>query len=38
MAVKKTLTRAIPSSTGGKVVSCNLTMKFEQGTEGEDDQ
>ena len=37
MAVKKTLTRAIPSSSGGKVVSWNLTMKYEQGTEGEDD-
>jgi hypothetical protein len=37
MAVKKTLTRATPSSTGGKVVSWNLTMKYEQGTEGKDD-
>jgi len=37
MAIKKTLTRAIPSSTGGKVVSWNLTMKYEQGTEGEAD-
>jgi len=37
MAIKKTLTRAVPSSTGGKVVSWQLTMKYEQGTEGEDD-
>ena len=37
MAIKKTLTEAIPSSTGGKVVSWNLTMKYEQGTEGKDD-
>ena len=37
MAVKKTLIEAIPSSTGGKVVSWNLTMKYEQGTEGKDD-
>ena len=37
MAIKKTLTGAVPSSTGGKVVSWNLTMKYEQGTEGEDD-
>ena len=37
MAIKKTLTEAVPSSTGGKVVSWNLTMKYEQGTEGEDD-
>ena len=37
MAVKKTLTEAIPSSTGGKVVSWELTMKYEQGTEGEAD-
>ena len=37
MAVKKTLTEAIPSSTGGKVVSWELTMKYEQGTEGKDD-
>ena len=35
MAVKTTLTGAIPSSTGGKVVSWELTMKYEQGTEGE---
>ena len=37
MAIKKTLIEAIPSSTGGKVVSWNLTMKYEQGTEGKDD-
>jgi hypothetical protein len=37
MAIKKTLIGAIPSSTGGKVVSWNLTMKYEQGTEGKDD-
>ena len=37
MAVKKTLIEAVPSSTGGKVVSWELTMKYEQGTEGKDD-
>ena len=37
MAIKKTLTGAVPSSTGGKVVSWQLTMKYEQGTEGEAD-
>ena len=37
MAIKKTLIEAIPYSTGGKVVSWNLTMKYEQGTEGEAD-
>ena len=37
MAVKKTLIRAIPSSTGGKVTRWDLTMKYEQGTEGKDD-
>ena len=37
MAVKKTLIGAVPSSTGGKVVSWELTMKYEQGTEGKDD-
>ena len=36
MAVKKTLIEAVPSSTGGKVVSWELTMKYEQGTEGKD--
>ena len=37
MAIKKTLIGAVPSSTGGKVVSWRLTMKYEQGTEGKDD-
>ena len=37
MAVKKTLIGAIPSNEGGKVVAWNLAMKYEQGTEGEDD-
>ena len=37
MAVKKTLIEGVPSSTGGKVVSWELTMKYEQGTEGEAD-
>ena len=37
MAIKKTLIEAVPSSTGGKVVSWRLTMKYEQGTEGKDD-
>ena len=37
MAIKKTLIEAIPYSTGGKVVSWSLTMKYEQGTEGKDD-
>jgi len=37
MAIKKTLIGAIPSVLDGKVVVWNLTMKYEQGTEGEDD-
>ena len=37
MAIKKTLTRAIPASEGGKVVRWTLTMKYEQGTEGQAD-
>tara|TARA_R100000742_G_C4259240_1_gene77080 strand:+ start:652 stop:1002 length:351 start_codon:yes stop_codon:yes gene_type:complete len=37
MAVKKTLIEAIPSNEGGKVVRWSLTMKYEQGTEGEAD-
>ena len=37
MAIKKTLTEAVPSSAGGKVVQWSLTMKYEQGTEGKDD-
>ena len=37
MAVKKTLTSAKPFSEGGKVTRWSLTMKYEQGTEGEAD-
>jgi hypothetical protein len=37
MAVKKTLTQAIPSSEDGKVVRWSLSMRYEQGTEGEAD-
>ena len=37
MAVKKTLTSAKPCSEGGKVTRWSLTMKYEQGTEGEAD-
>jgi hypothetical protein len=37
MAVKKTLVNAVPSSLDGKVTRWDLTMKYEQGTEGEDD-
>ena len=37
MAVKKTLTGAIPSVLDSKVVVWNLTMKYEEGTEGEAD-
>ena len=37
MAIKKTLTEAVPSSKDGKVVRWNLTMKYEEGTEGEAD-
>ena len=37
MAVKKTLTKAIPSSEDGKVVRWSLSMRYEQGTEGEAD-
>ena len=37
MAVKKTLTQAIPSSEDGKVVRWSLTMMYEQGTEGKAD-
>ena len=37
MAVKKTLIGAKPFSEGGKVVRWSLTMKYEQGTEGEAD-
>ena len=37
MAIKKTLTEAIPSILDGKVVFWSLSMKYEQGTEGKDD-
>jgi hypothetical protein len=37
MAVKKTLIEALPSVLDSKVVRWNLTMKYEQGTEGEAD-
>ena len=37
MAIKKTLTEAVPSVLDGKVVVWNLTMKYEEGTEGEAD-
>ena len=37
MAVKKTLTGAIPSLEDGKVVHWRLTMKYEEGTEGKAD-
>ena len=37
MAVKKTLIEAVPSVLDSKVVRWNLTMKYEQGTEGKDD-
>jgi len=37
MAIKKSLIEAIPASEGGKVVRWILTMKYEQGTEGEAD-
>ena len=37
MAIKKTLIEAIPASESGKVVRWSLTMKYEQGTEGEAD-
>ena len=37
MAVKKTLTGAVPSLEDGKVVHWRLTMKYEEGTEGEAD-
>ena len=37
MAVKKTLVNAVPSSLDGKVTQWELTMKYEQGTEGKDD-
>ena len=37
MAIKKTLIEAVPSVLDGKVVRWDLTMKYEQGTEGKDD-
>jgi hypothetical protein len=37
MAIKRTLTGAVPSVLDGKVVIWNLTMKYEEGTEGEAD-
>ena len=37
MAIKKTLTQAVPYSTDGKVTRWSLTMRYEQGTEGKDD-
>ena len=37
MAIKKTLTEAVPSVLDGKVVVWSLTMKYEQGTEGQAD-
>ena len=37
MAVTKTLIKAVPSVLEGKVVIWNLTMKYEEGTEGEAD-
>ena len=37
MAVKKTLTSATPFVEDGKVVRWSLTMKYEQGTEGQAD-
>ena len=37
MAVKKTLTSAIPHNEDGKVIKRELEMVYEQGTEGNDD-
>ena len=37
MAIKKTLTKAVPASEDGKVIRWDLTMKYEQGTEGKAD-
>ena len=36
MAVKKTLTSAVPYSEDGKVIRWEFEMKYEQGTEGKD--
>ena len=37
MAIKKTLIAAVPSSEDGKVIRWALTMRYEQGTEGQAD-
>ena len=37
MAIKRTLTAAVPYSEGGKVTRWELEMQYEQGTEGEAD-
>tara|TARA_R100000808_G_scaffold24294_1_gene55635 strand:- start:99 stop:449 length:351 start_codon:yes stop_codon:yes gene_type:complete len=37
MAIKKTLTAAVPFSEDGKVTRWTLTMTYEQGTEGKAD-
>ena len=37
MAVKKTLTRAVPGNEDGKVVRWAVGMLYEQGTKGEAD-
>ena len=37
MAIKKTLTGAVPFVLDGKVVRWTFTMKYEQGTEGQAD-
>tara|TARA_R100000664_G_C2749880_1_gene137203 strand:+ start:1622 stop:1963 length:342 start_codon:yes stop_codon:yes gene_type:complete len=37
MAIKKTLIGAVPSVLDDKVVVWNLTMKYEEGTEGQAD-
>ena len=37
MAIKKTLTAAVPYSEGGKVTRWELEMQYEQGTEGKAD-
>jgi len=37
MAIKKTLTNAVPATLDGKVTRWNLSMKYEQGTEGKAD-
>ena len=37
MAIKRTLTQAVPYSESGKVTRWELEMKYEQGTEGKED-